>query len=557
MRIFNFRLKLSFFVIIILYLAIAFCNVGQPFVAKDLLDSALVPDMFGVRQSIIRLLVIIILLLFLELLQKLLIASYRKQLTTSLQKKVLKGLFAKPFECFSGKNVKEYISLFNNDLVSVTDEYYMQIIQIFFDIISILIYSSSLFALHPLLASVIIGITFCTVALPLLFKEKLQVAKGNYLGSLGQYNTRLGDALSGFMLIKTYLLENVIGTLLGNHLDKFAESQRKFTNISSFCEMLIGALSFFGYFFTFCIGGYLISKGSLSAGGLLATVAVSELLVGPVINIAHRFNIYNGSKGVKKNIAKNYGAVDIQPESISLNGKIEVLEIENLTFKYDKHMVLDHLNLQFKRGGKYLICGSNGSGKSTLFKILLKMYQGYEGNILVNDKQLRNIITSSYYEKIGIVFQDTFVFNDSLKNNIALYGNHKDDDIRMAIKAVGLERIESDIFSDKEYKEGEGNISGGELQKISLARAILKKKEFLFLDEAFSAFDKESGLFVEQYLLTEKKVTLINIAHKINHELIHYYDEVIVLKDGRVDNILVTLEEKKSYLDGVNGVALN
>lgn len=549
MKILNFRMKVYFSLIFLFSCLVALCNVKQPFIAKDLLDYALLADYEKMKSNIILLLITIGCLLFFELLRKFLTATYKKQLYVSLRQNILEGLFKKTFEEFYKHNNQEYVSLLNNDLRDIVDGYYMQFLDLLFDFFSIIIYSVSLFTLHPLMAVIVIVTNILPMIIPLLFERKLQIGKLETLERLRKYNVRFGDVVNGFALIKAHGIQDIVKNKLGQASENSAESEKKYENMNSKSEMIIGFFSFANYFCIIILGAYLISKGLLTAGGLLAAMTVSELLVGPVTNVSYKLNGYNAIKKIKKQIFNEYNTRNHKSNTIPLDENIYKIEIKDLNFGYNGLTALNDINIIFESNKKYLVYGLNGSGKSTLFKILAKIYCNYKGDILINGKELRNIENNSYYNKIGIIFQKPFMFNDTLKDNITLYSYYSEEKIKNVIHAMSLQRIERDVFTGKEYKDSENNISGGEIQKIALCRLLLEQKKFIFLDEATSAFDAESSVVIESSLLKDKELTIINIEHKVNKELIQYYDEIICLEKGQVVKILKTEKEKDDFVN--------
>jgi ABC-type multidrug transport system fused ATPase/permease subunit len=260
-------------------------------------------------------------------------------------------------------------------------------------------------------------------------------------------------------------------------------------------------------------------------------------------------NIFNSIKKVKTSLFEEFKIIENEEPKIYMNEDIEEIEIKNLNFKYDENHALKDINLKFEKNKKYLIYGKNGSGKSTLFKLISKIYGNYSGDILVNKRPLKKIEDKSYYEKIGIIFQKPFMFNDTLKENIFLYSNYEQNRLNQMIELMNLQRIENDIYNDKDFKDSEGNLSGGEIQKINISRVLLKKSKFLIIDEITSAFDVKSAYELEKSLLDNKNLTLLNIQHKLNRELIDLYDEIIILEDGKVKNILKNSKEKELILN--------
>jgi ATP-binding cassette subfamily C protein len=211
--------------------------------------------------------------------------------------------------------------------------------------------------------------------------------------------------------------------------------------------------------------------------------------------------------------------------------------LKNVSFSYDdSKTVLDNINFKFEYGKKYAVVGMSGSGKTTLIRLLMGYYDNYCGDILFGDTELRNINLESLYEDIAIVQQSTFLFEDSIKNNLLLYSNHDEAKLNEVIKQVGL----SDYINQQEnglehiITEGGKNISGGEKQRISIARTLIKDCKILLLDEFTSNLDTALSYEIEKGVLELKSKTEICVTHKLNKNILKLFDEILVMKNGKI-----------------------
>ena len=233
------------------------------------------------------------------------------------------------------------------------------------------------------------------------------------------------------------------------------------------------------------------------------------------------------------------------------------IKFDNVSFMYDKRKVLDNVTFTFKKGGKYALVGKSGSGKSTLVKLLLKYYTNYEGNITIDNNNIKDLSFTSLYSNISIIQQDVFMFDASLKENITLFYDYNTDEIYNSIVKSGMKDF-VDILPDKEESHiGEnGNfISGGEKQRISIARSVIRNTPVLILDEATSSLDKETSYKIEKTLLDMKDLTIIFITHKLSEDLLNRCDEIIVMDDGKIveaGNYLQLLENHNYFYNLYN-----
>lgn len=539
--------------IFLLSVAVSICNVKQPLISALLLDHGIACNITGIKENILNLLLVTISLLIFEWLRKLMTSRYKKDLTDLLKEKVLEGIYVEEYCEFKKKSNQNYISIFNNEIPEIINYYYILIVDLLFSFFSILVYSISLFSIDTLLAIVTIINNVIPITIPRLFRKKLQNGKTEYLDTLQIYNTKLGDSILGYDVIKTSNKGGVIQRIVKKYCGIATEKCRKYENTNSCCEMIVAFFSYINYLSIIIFGVYMIYKGRLTAGDLLATVSVSELLVGPVTNISFELNSINAISKVKQKVLKEYINVKTTNNTSGCSiDEVKSIQLKNVSFNYENKMLLNSLNLVFEKGKKYLIYGQNGCGKSTLFKVLTKIYSNYSGEITINGIDLSKIDNSDYYNQVGIVLQDSFMFNDTLLNNLSFFApKNQEEEIHKMIETLSLERLRNEIFSDNVYIDSENNLSGGEKQKINIARILLQNKKVLLLDEATSAFDINSYKDFMSYIINMQGTMLINIEHKIPKESVYFYDEIIHIDSGKVVGQYRTKQEKEDFINAI------
>ena len=209
--------------------------------------------------------------------------------------------------------------------------------------------------------------------------------------------------------------------------------------------------------------------------------------------------------------------------------------VQDVTFNYDEgQSVLKNLNIRFEAGKKYAIVGGSGSGKTTLLNLLMRTYDNYEGSIQYDSIELKEISSESLFQVVSLVQQNVFVFNDTIYNNVTLYKEFQEKEVEAAMGQAGLAQL---IHSHgKDYICGEnGNaLSGGEKQRISIARALLRKTSVLLMDEATAALDEITANEIMNTILSMKNMTGIIVTHRLDETILKQYDEIVVLHNGKV-----------------------
>lgn len=185
---------------------------------------------------------------------------------------------------------------------------------------------------------------------------------------------------------------------------------------------------------------------------------------------------------------------------------------------------------------KYAIVGESGSGKSTLVKLLLNYYNTYSGNIYIDNKDVMNIKEENIFDLISMIQQDVFIFDDTIRNNVTLFKEYSDDEVKCALNKVVLISAIDLLKDNLETNMGENgaNFSGGQKQRIALARAIVKKCPIIILDEATASLDNETAYKIEKSLLDIQDLTLVSITHKLIKENLKMYDEIIYIRSGEI-----------------------
>lgn len=304
---------------------------------------------------------------------------------------------------------------------------------------------------------------------------------------------------------------------------------------------MINSLSeFFGsmvFFVPLGLGTYLVLKGRFTTGGMLTAVQLMNYIVNPILNFSVIINKIKGIKPINKKLEKIICENNHVDTGTIKNNFNKSIELKGVSFSYnDEREILKDIDLIINKGEKIAIVGKSGSGKSTLLRLILRYYDNYDGKILIDGADSKDIKLSSIYEMMSIIQQNVFMFDDSIESNIALYGDYSDDKIDRAINYSGLNELVKSLPNGKNTSVGENgsNLSGGEKQRISIARALIKNTPIILLDEATASLDAETSFEIENSLLDIEGLTCIVITHKLNPELLKKYNRIIVLEDGKI-----------------------
>ena len=275
-------------------------------------------------------------------------------------------------------------------------------------------------------------------------------------------------------------------------------------------------------------------------------------IVNPILSFSAIINKIKAIKPINEKLEAIIEESNGEDSGIVKDSFDKSIEINNLSFSYnEERKILKGVDLSINKGEKVAIVGRSGSGKSTLLRLLLRYYNDYNGEILIDGIDSKDIKLSSIYDMMSIIQQNVFMFDDSIESNIALYGDYSDEEIDKAILESGLKELIENLPNGKNTSVGENgsNLSGGEKQRVSIARALIKNTPIILLDEATASLDAETSFEIENSLLDINGLTSLVVTHKLNPELLKKYDKIIVLESGEVVEVgsFEELIEKKEF----------
>ncbi len=540
MKKYLFKSKPLFIGNILAILASSIVSIYMAFILKDITDISYGGEFTKLKSVLLLMLGYSFLVFVTGFIKRILRRRLLKNIMYNVKKDMFNSIISKNISSFTSSNTANYISAINNDANLIEQDYFASIIDNFSDMITFLFGSYAIFNLNAYVAIAILGTGFIPIFIPILFQKELGNRKKAYSDGLGSFTTKIKDLFTGFEVIKSFDIEDKIKEDFDASNDSLEIKKYRF----GFFESLVNSISeFFGFIMFFVplgLGTYLALQGKFTAGGMIASVQLTNHVVNPIVNLS---NIIGRIKAIKPINDKIEALINENTGSdIGLVKKDfkDTIEFKDISFSYNEdRKILDSVNFTVYKGEKVAIVGKSGSGKSTLLRLFLRYYDNYDGSIVMDNIDTRNIKLSSIYELISIIQQNVFMFDDSIESNIALYGNYSKGEIDMSIKLSGLENLINNLPQGKNSLVGENgsNLSGGEKQRISIARALIKKTPIILLDEATASLDAKTAYEIEDSLLNIKDLTSLVITHKLNEDLLRRYDKIIVLDKGNIIEI--------------------
>ena len=358
--------------------------------------------------------------------------------------------------------------------------------------------------------------------------------------AMADLNSFLHETFAGNKIVKAFGMESYEKKRFFNKTLDLFKLEMKAVIARSLSSPIMEFLGGLGIAFIIWYGGYKVITGSSTAGTFFSFMAAVLMLYDPVKKLSGLNNaVQQGLAAADRvfDIMEMESDIKERKDPITIKRGPHRVTFENVYFKYDDVMVLKDINLDVKAGDVLALVGMSGGGKTSLVNLIPRFYDVTQGAIRIDGIDIRDVSISSLRDQMGIVTQEPILFNDSIRNNIA-YGKRNATDkeiIKAAEAAYAYDFIQN--FPNKfDTNIGElgGRLSGGEKQRICIARALLKDAPILILDEATSSLDAEAEMLVQKALenLMKGRTTFV-IAHRLS--TIDYADRIVVIVNGRVE----------------------
>lgn len=464
------------------------------------------------------------------------INHYIEQLRSLLFQKIMSYSFVN----FRKSSTSDYLSLLTNDIQMYQEGLVRSKLCILQNAISASIVLLALLNSNIYITFLIIICTAIIYFLPRLFNHSISLAQGKVSRQHACITGTASDYLEGFYVISTYNYQKKAREKFNFTNRDYCEKKNSLDKKLSKSETLSSALSVAAELLVLFVSAQFVFMNILNVGKMVAVMQLTGAFVQPLILIMANLPKLSSGRAIEKRFLSILNAAENDIENPKENSALlsfkKDIELHNISFSYDEKKILHEVDLKIQKGKKYAIVGGSGAGKTTLINIINGIYRQDTGNILIDGYPIENK-NQSYINLFATVSQNTFLFNSTVQENITL--TEKDDDKHLldACKISGV----SELIRDQKctlsqiVQENGTNLSGGQKQKIALARAIYHEKPILILDEGMSAIDKKNAYDIEKRLLNRKNTTVLSITHDIHSPLLKEYDEIIFLVDGQIE----------------------
>ena len=448
-----------------------------------------------------------------------------------------KKLIGKSISSFRDESAAGYLSALTNDAASIETNYLAQMLAMITKAVTFVGALLLMCRYSLLMTAIAAGLTVLPLIASLLTGNRLQAVESRVSERNGEFTAALSDCLAGFTVVKNFKAEREIFRLFAQ--SNKALEHEKFTGrrIKTLVGMIGAVTGIFAQLGVFIAGVYLSMKdGSMTPGAVVLFVNLMNFIISPIAELPGLLACRKAALGLVDKLAAALERSSSREGSETLNKLENGIRLENVSFAYEPgKTVLHGINAEFEAGRAYALVGGSGSGKSTLLNLLMAAETNYSGHILADGIELSDISTESLYGTMAAIQQNVFVFNASIKDNISMFRDFPKTEMDEAIARAHLGALIRERGEDYLCGENGSGLSGGEKQRISIARSLLKKASVLLADEVTAALDAQTAHRVSSDILDLQGITRIVVTHTLEESLLRRYDKIFVLRGGRIE----------------------
>ena len=465
-----------------------------------------------------------------------------------VKKELMENILTRDSVYFESKDKASYISLFNNDLKFIEENYLFSVDWIISNLVLLLVCLAYGFTINIEITMIIFVFGIIVMLISKFISSLSSNENEKYMKSLNSYNEILNDGFYGY---KTLLSFNKTGHFLRKFGQRTKDNEKiheKSLFLNSSRISVINISSMILQTFLMLLSALFVYWGKIEAFYFPVLLSLMNIIIWPMQEIADSYGNIISTRKIRERILKDFAFDEEEfPDKPRIHkeiaGENSDIYFDKVKFSYGSKEILEKASFVIHNKDHVIISGASGTGKSTIFKLITKELRPNDGNIFITGKNIDNQSREEIYEKISIVAQKPMIFRDSILANIVLFEDDSEIDFEKlndAIKRSGLSPLIDNLKEGYNtiIKDAGSNLSGGEMQRIEIARALYKDSPIILIDEATSALDLKMARDIEEIFANLDK-TLVSISHRRDIDYSKYYGKIIEIKDKKTEEISV------------------
>lgn len=513
------------FISLIFYVLCAFLETAFALILGDIVDNANAGEM---NELIRNIMVTIMILLGSLLFSRIAIEARRRSIMKSIseiKEKLMESFYNRGIYNFRKKPESYYINILSNDMDIIENNYLFQI-PILFLYIAQFVFSLAALVSISWKSTLIFSLLFLIpMVLPQLLAGRLSGLKKKVSEKNEKFIFMSKEQIQGMEAIVSNLAEKPFFNKFKTANKEQQEARKQAGVLDLFMRELSTTCGFMAHVGCIAVGGILVIKGEIRIGQLIAQMQLLNSVFNPINAVAQIMTLIKSTKPIQEKINQELEVCDNRKKEETGELLSYDIEYRDVSVAYDEKEVLKNFSCRFSDGGVYAVVGKSGSGKTSIFKCLMKYHEEYRGELLLGNKNIKEISSADLYKYIGYVSQDVFVFNDTIENNITLGEAYSKEEITRVLEKVEL----LDLVEKQKGAVGDfgKNISGGEKQRLGLARVLLRNPKVIIFDEPTSALDAGTRDAINKLIFELEGYTRIVITHDKRTEYLNQFTSVV------------------------------
>jgi ATP-binding cassette subfamily B protein len=549
--------RISILAVLVILPLVAACRLAQPWVIKLAIDGHITTGrLAGLETIALAFLGILLIESLLSFLEVFLLQSVGQRVMADMRAELFRHVMNLPVSWFDRTPTGSAVTRLTSDVEVLGEMFASGIITIIGDILLLAGIVSVMVWMNPELSLVTFSVLPVLGYVAYTFRRRMRQSFREVRARLGQLNSFLAEAIGGISIIQAFNRQRDEERRFSELNASYRDANMPVIFWDASLYAMVEALSSIAVALIIWYGGGEIIKGALTFGVLVAFIQYIEKFFAPVRDLSAKYSVMQGAMAALERIfslldtkdrPEGQGSrVNVQPDKTSKSGTASdlpldpcpltlppapLIEFRNVTFAYrNNENALEDFNLTISAGERVALVGESGGGKTTITRLLTRLYDVDEGSILIDGQDIRSATLNTLRRRIGVILQDPCLFAGSIEYNICLGDEQAGKRVRLAAAVVGADRFIERMPNgyEEEVRERGNNLSTGEKQLISFARAVAFDPEILVLDEATASVDSASELMIQSGIrgLMQNRTSLI-VAHRLS--TIQDADRIIVV----------------------------